>query len=275
MRHQAAPAVLRKIDAAFARAGVRFLPVKGVLTASLLYPDVAERSLVDIDLRIARRDFPAALRAARAQGWQPRVDSPVLWTALFKVDGYEIDLEASFGPPGLCALSIEDAFARACTTTAPFGFPHLQPDIHDHALILALNTFKDGLRPQRWALEDLRRIPRHPALDPAKLVARAQQGRVASALWLVADWLARTHACAEWQAIRDRIGPAPPSRRVAWSYGAVRSRGWPERAGLVVSASGSDRTTRSVAALGLIAAGLVRRRAILTLRSLAERAPRR
>ena len=265
MRHAAARWVLQRVAAAFEAERIAFLPVKGVLTAHLLYADTASRPLPDIDLRVRRRDFAGAVRAARACGWPVQTSAPVLWSAMCKVDGIEVDIQATIGPPGLCALQVEDVFARARECVAPFGFPHRQPAIPDHALILVLNAFKDGLRPMRWAIDDLLRIIDHPELDPNDLVSRAREGHVLSALWLVADWLARSHGGSGWRALRERVGPRPPSRRVERVYTFLLEQGFRSKPALWVTAASSDEAQRSAFGLAMAAAGVARRRAILLL----------
>ncbi len=265
MRHATVPLILGKIASAFEAENIEILPVKGVLTAHLLYDDVALRPLPDIDLRIRRRDFRKAVGIARDRGWNPRTDSPVLWTALLSVDGWEVDVEATVGPPGLCALRVEDLLQRAQRCVDPLGIAHWEPEVNDHALVLALNAFKDGLGIMPWALEDLRRIPRHPRFDEDVLVLRAREGRVASALWIVADWLAERHGDVEWCAIRERVGPRPPSLRVARVYEALQERGWGAKPGLLVAAGGSDEGCRCAGGLALATAGIARRRLMLAL----------
>jgi hypothetical protein len=263
LRHQTAPILLRRVSDAFADADIAVLPVKGILTAHLLYDDVASRPLLDIDLRIRRRDFHAAMCIARRRGWNPEITSPVLWTAILRVDGFEVDVEATLGPPGLCALRVDDVLSRASHHTTPFGFPHLQPSLEDHALILVLNAFKDGLSPQPWAIEDLRRIAQHPRFDRTTLVERAHAGRVESALWIVSDWLAEREGAVAWRAVRERIGTRPPSRRVEAAYSWLRERGWRQKEGLVITAASSDDPARALSGLLVTAAGIFRRRALL------------
>jgi hypothetical protein len=261
LRQIAGSATLRRVLSVFQAANIAVLPVKGVLTSHLLYDDFASRTLGDIDIRIPRRHFDRAIRLARAHGWSSNIDGPVFWNATLKVDNCEVDIECTLGPPGFCALTVDDLLARAEPCVAPFGFDHLEPELNDHALILVINAFKDGLRPQPWALEDLRRIALHPRFDREKLAARAQAGRVASALWIVATWLADEHGAGDWRAVRDRIGPAPPSPRVARVYAYVRKLGWPQKAGLIATATSSDEIARSSSGLALAAAGVLRRRA--------------
>jgi len=268
IRHVAAPSTLQRVVSALESEGIPVLPVKGILTAHVLYEDIAARPIGDIDLRLPRGRFRTAVRVGRAHGWAPQTVSPRLWEAMLKVDGWEVDIECTLGPPGLCALSVEDVLERAQRSVEPFGFPHLQPELNDHALILVLNAFKDGLRPMPWALEDLRRIARHAQFDPQALVSRARQGRVVSALWVIATWLADEHGAPEWRDVRARIGPSPPSVRVDRVYAWVRRRGWPPKPGLLVTAGASDGLRGCASGLALAAAGITRARFLRTLQKL-------
>jgi hypothetical protein len=266
--HTLAPQVLGQVARAFETAQIPVLLVKGVLTARILYDDVAARPISDIDLRVPRRFYRAAVEVARARGWTPETEAPRLWEAVLKVDGWEVDIECTVGPPGLCGLTVDDVLRRAERRVEPFGFAHWQPDLNDHALILVLNAFKDGLRVMPWALEDLLRIVRHERFDRYVLVARAREGGVASALWIVADWLAEMHGVPEWRAVRERVGARPPSERVCRTHGYVRQRGWPPKPGLLVAAGGSDSSLRCASGLALTAAGVVRRHYLRAVRSL-------
>jgi hypothetical protein len=257
LRHLAARSILRKLSSAFDAATIPFVLVKGIVTAHTLYDDPACRPVRDIDLRIRRRDFGPAVRLGRAKGWHAKhvvLVGQVLW----RIDGMEVDLKSAMGPPGICAVSIDDVIRRAQLHVNPFDFPHLEPELNDHALILVLNVFKDGLRAVPWAIEDLRRIVRHERFLSAALVDRAATGRVTTALWIVADWLAKTQNAAEWRAIRDRIGPRPPNQRVASTYSLWRSMGSPRRIGHFLVPSENDDPRQAVRGLANATAGLVR-----------------
>jgi hypothetical protein len=275
MRHAYAAHILQQVTSAFEAHGIPVLPVKGILTAHALYEDVAKRPIGDIDLRIPRRHFRQAVRIAQSRGWnQPNPESPVLWTSMRKVAGWEVDIECTLGPPGLCTLSVEDLIRRARRSIEPFGFLHLQPELNDHALILAINAFKDGLRPMPWALEDLRRIARHESFDVDLVVQRAREGRIASALWIVAEWLVEMHRAAEWRVVRDRIGSHPPSARVAEAYAYVQRRGWPPKPGLLATAASGDNLLGCTSGLALAVAGIVRGRCVRALHGVSDRSSR-
>jgi hypothetical protein len=252
--------VFAEVERALSGCAVTPLVAKGLVTGRVLYDGLPAR-LGDIDVFLRPRDLARAGRCAQRMGW-PDVarHAPVLGQAVWKVDGWEVDVHSALGVPGLCATSVDEVIARAERTSEPFGVPHIEPETNDHALLLVLNAFKDGLRPMPWALEDLRRIVRHPKFDEAVFVSRAVAGRVATATWLVADWLAETHREAAWGAVRDSIGRRPPNRRVAACFDLWRRRRTPPRVGLFVVASSSDRLRRCVLGLGVAAAGVARGR---------------
>lgn len=261
-RQQVAANVLRRVSAAFGAAGVTILPVKGLITARLLYEDLAQRPISDIDLRIMRKDLTRAVRVADRHGWRPRASAPRLWEAVLTVDDFEVDIECSLGPPGFCAIPIADTIRRARTRLDPLGFPYLEPELHDHALFLVANAFKDGLQIMPWALEDLRRILRHPQLNQTTLILRARQGGILSALWVVADWLATSHSLQEWGRLRDQIGASPPSARVAYLYSYLQCRGWSAKPALLAVASSNDRPIASGLGMVLAMLGILRGRAV-------------
>src|SRR5262249_43094813 len=153
------------------RQSISLLPVKGIITARTLYDDVSDRPIRDVDIRIRRRDFPRAVRIGLAQNWHKQ-HVALLGQVLWQVDGIEVDVKSELGPPGLGALSMDEVLARAEERVEPLGFAHLEPEWNDHALLLVLNVFKDGLRSAAWAIEDLRRTPKHPDFDAGLLVDR-------------------------------------------------------------------------------------------------------
>ena len=65
------------------------------------------------------------------------------------VDRVLVEVETSVGPPGLCGLAVDTMIAHA--TRGAEG--HLEPELHEHALLLAVNVFKDKLAGLAKALE--------------------------------------------------------------------------------------------------------------------------
>jgi hypothetical protein len=260
--------VFRMVASAAGDEGVPVLPVKGLITSRTLYPDVAVRPIRDVDVRVRRRDFARVVRIGRQRGWHKK-HVVLIGQVLWEVDGVEVDVKSALGPPGLCSLSVDDVMGRAETRVDGLGFPHLEPEWNDHALMLVLNVFKDGLSSARWAVEDLLRIAGASRFDPAVLVKRAREGAVSTALWLVADWLARTENASAWRDVRDRIGSTAPSRRVATTYALWRGVHAPLQLGHFVVPALNDDPWGSLAGVGQACAGLARGYALRVL----ERVP--
>ena len=263
--------VLGQVLARFEEHGIAVVPVKGVVTARLFYEDVALRHCGDVDLRIRPQDFRRAIRIARSNGWTPKTDLPILWQSVARMMDCEVDIEATLGPPGLCAVSVEDVLGRTHEDRSLFGFPFRRIEIHDHGLVLVLNAFKDGFSSLPWSLEDLRRIAAAPEFRADTLIKRAREGRVATVLWLVADWLARAHGMEEWRRLRDRVGGTAPSTRVSRLQAWTRSLGSPPKLGLLAAATSSDVPSRAAIGLGLAVAGVCRGRAERARRAILER----
>ncbi len=220
-RQMAARASLEVVLDHLGRAGVRALPVKGVVTGAWLYDDPAERPLTDLDVRVAPRDLDRAEAALAAAGFRFLAGRSPTGNVVVEVGGVMVDLETHVGPPGLGRLTVEQLLGRATTQTT-LGFPTLWPDPVDHALLLAINVFKDKIAlAAPWSLEDARRVVRAPEVGRAAFVEGARRARMTQIAWLVADSMARA-GDDEWRAIREDLGPAP--RRVH----AAMSR-WLER----------------------------------------------
>ncbi|MBL8609621.1 MAG: nucleotidyltransferase family protein [Myxococcales bacterium] len=217
----AARASLLTVLTVLDRAGIRALPVKGVVTGAWLYGDPSERPLTDLDVRVAPRDLDRAEAALAAAGFQFLAGRSPTGNVVVEVGGVMVDLETHAGPPGLGRLTVEQMLDRA-TTRATLGFPTLWPDPVDHALLLTINVFKDKIAlAAPWSLEDARRVVRAPEVGRAAFVDGVRRAKIAQIAWLVADAMARA-GDDEWRRIRDDLGPPP--RRVH----AAMSR-WLER----------------------------------------------
>jgi hypothetical protein len=191
------------------------LPVKGVVTGRLLYDDVSERPLGDVDVRVRPRDLGRLVEAGRRAGWGVIRIQRAYANVVFEVGGRMVDVEATVGPPGLCGLTVEAMIARS-TFDASLGFRHRVPELHDHALLLCVNVFKDklvGASPH--AISDVERIARLPGFEPRRFGVLAQASSAATLAWIVADWLARERAAKPWGLVREALEPPPRPRYAA------------------------------------------------------------
>jgi Uncharacterised nucleotidyltransferase len=258
MLHLTAADVLRRVLAGLQSADITALPVKGVVTAYELYEQPWERPISDIDLRVRREDVSRVLSVADKARWKVLVDAPAYSNVVIEVAGLMVDVEGTVGPPGLCALSVDQMLRRA--TPSPRG--HLVPEIHDHALLLAVNAFKDKMvKAAPWAMEDLARIVRMPSFQDEELTTRARAAGVVGLTWFVADWLARERADARWRALRDHLGARPPRPLYQRALSAAIGRdpeGLPAR---VLARVAADDPRHAAAAL--LAAVRLKARAVL------------
>ena len=189
--HELARTALGKIKQIGDRHGIDVLPVKGVVTARRLYADVSERPMQDVDVRVTRRSLRRVRELASEEGLKVLHDSRAYENLVFDIGGFMLEVEAHVGPPGVCAITIEQMLARASLHDDAFGFPCLEPELHDHALLLAVNAFKDKLvDAMPYAVRDLDRIVRVPDFSPTRFAALAREGRVTTLVWIVASWLA-------------------------------------------------------------------------------------
>lgn len=200
---------LRALIPACAREGIPVLPVKGVITGRLLYDDVAERPMLDCDTRVRPRDLERTLRVARREGLTIERRLRSYRSAILALDGAQVDVETAVGPPGLCALSVDEMLARARPSDL-LGFPHLVPEIHDHALLLCVNVFKDKLKlAHERPLDDVRRIVRHPTFSRRAFAARVRAARATSLVRIVADYLHTDLGDDAWGRVLSSLGPSP------------------------------------------------------------------
>jgi hypothetical protein len=173
-----------------------------------------ERPLSDIDLLIRPRDFVPALRVARAASWPIVWDSKVLGSVNFIVDNMAVDVAVSLGPPGTSAMGVRELLERSERRVEPLGFPHSQIELHDHALLMSVDAFKDKLWVKEWASRDLQMIAEMPGFEPLRLVQLARTARLETMLSIVAYWMSEQMRSRPWTTIHDSI----PSGDVRSAY---------------------------------------------------------
>jgi Uncharacterised nucleotidyltransferase len=246
---------LEMVTHGLASHAIDVLAVKGVITSEWLYEDRSERPLSDVDLRIRPRDFEAAGRASRSQGWRIARRLRAYRSLVLDVPGagIAVDVESYVGPPGLCAVSVDRMFERA--TRAPGGF--WIPDIHDHALLLTVNVFKDKMtHAMPWAIEDVARVIGVDGFDADTFIERIREARVTTLAWLVADWMIRHRNGDPWRDVRSRLA-RDARRRPAYRFVLRHLQAHDTEFPLplrVLSRLGSDDRSRWPSALALAAA---------------------
>jgi hypothetical protein len=235
----------------FEDAGIQALAVKGVVTASTLYAEPTERPMGDVDLRIRPEDFERAARVATDAGWRIGDWKPAYKAFVVNMDGLGVDVESVIGAPGLCALSIGEMLSRATRGVA--GVDVRVPELHDHAVLICVNVFKDKLAlAAPWALEDARRIVEAEGFDEDRFVERARCAKIACMAWIVADWMTRERGSAAWASLKAKLGgERGPRPLYVWMFRKLQERAPESLATRLMARAGPD-------TLGMRVAGLVK-----------------
>jgi hypothetical protein len=206
IHHELASGIVRQVVTLCLPEGLAFLPVKGFVTGRLLYDDVSERPITDVDIRIRRRDFSAFRRLARNAAWPCYRVARSYRNLVYRFPPLSLDVECGVGPPGLCALSIDDMVSRAIETELAPGLRVLVPEIHDHAVLLTVNAFKDKIvTAGAGGLSDLERIAAQTGFRVDTFASRVLSSRIATLTWIVASWLESARGSARWGGIRAAI----------------------------------------------------------------------
>lgn len=178
--------------------------VKGVALVARYGWDPATVPISDVDIRITPRTW-WRLRA-RFRG-DPRllVDAPLYANLVFDLENYLVDLEATCGPPFLTQLSVQGLLRRAELAQIDGGEPFLVPQTTDHALLLAINLFKDGLeRSNETARHNALRLVTENDFEVDDFVARAGAARMHHIVKAVARSLAPESE--RWRSIERALG---------------------------------------------------------------------
>lgn len=213
-----------------------FLVVKGVALVARYGWDPAAVPISDVDVRVTPRTW-WRLRAALRADPRLRVDSPLYANLVLELENYLVDIEATCGPPFLTRLKVQGLLRRAELAQVPGAEPFLVPDTTDHALLLAINLFKDGLdTASQTARDNTLRLVTEPGFDIDRFVERAGLARMRGIARAVAGSLAPRSPT--WRAVASALGPA---HGALYSYVHAASHrrpaSWPAR---IVRRLGSD-----------------------------------
>jgi hypothetical protein len=207
--------ILGEVITRCAEQAIPVLPVKGVVTSRVLYGDVAERPMTDVDVRVRPRDLPRFRRVAAAAGWRCLRVAWSYGNVTYDFGSLSLDVEAGVGPPGVCALRVETMLDRSEHREITPGLWVRVPEIHDHAVLLVVNAFKDKIvTAPPWALTDLERIVALPQFRREIFVERAIQSRVATIVWVVAAWMQSARGSDAWGTIGADLESGGHVRRI-------------------------------------------------------------
>lgn len=179
-------ASLDRILETFDRNGIRALAYKGPVLAVRAYGDVGRRQFVDVDLLVARAEFPAAVETLESVGYEPRKRLTGLHQTVFTDDrGVIVDLHAAVVPryfPGRMAFeSLWDGHRRVHPTddaadarsySSSSGIPTLAPE--DLLLVLCVHGTKHCWMRLSWICDVARLLSTHE-FDWRELWARADR----------------------------------------------------------------------------------------------------
>jgi hypothetical protein len=255
IHHEYASEALRAMMVLLEGAGVPALPVKGVVLARSLYDDLAERPMVDLDLRVRRRDFGRLVRALRHRGYELDWSSTHVGAVRTRQRGVLVEFESAVGPPGACALTVDAMLARAAWREEAGGLRFREPEIHDHAVLLCMNVFKDFFRTRPWALEDLRRIARARGFDDETFLERCRSARVVTAAFAVASFLA-DGGDSRWTALAGALGASRPRRAYLALYQWMCAGPPRPKTEILVAQASSDAARRQILGVALSVFGM-------------------
>jgi hypothetical protein len=229
IRHQVGIQILREVAARCREASIRFLAVKGIATSRLFYADVAERPIGDVDIRVRPGDLRAFEQMGRGAAWPCVRVLRSYGSLIYDFGALSLDVESTVGPPGLCGLEVDRMLQRSEPRELSPGFRVAIPEIHDHAVLLVVNVFKDKVvTAASWALSDLERVVRAPDFRRSTFVDRVRGSGITTITWVVAAWMESARGDLAWGAIRRAIEAAGGVR---WRYARLVRRGLTGAAG--------------------------------------------
>lgn len=210
--------ILREVVAHCDAAAIPVLPVKGIVTSRWLYSDVAERPITDVDVRVRAQDLRRFQHVAARAGWRCLRVALSYRNLVYDFGALTLDVEAGIGPPGLCGLDAVTMLERSVRQEIAPGLRVSVPEIHDHAVLLVINAFKDKIvTAAPSSIGDLERVVVQPGFRLGTFVERADQARVSTIVWVVASYMESVRGSGAWAAIRMAIESTGRVRRhYAW-----------------------------------------------------------
>jgi hypothetical protein len=203
---------------------------KGAVLSWMVYPDPACRPMGDLDLWIKPAELPAAQAALVNLGYR-QITNPIRPPQLMERFGGEIHMIGAGGDKGLIELhlsvflgewlrraaAIDEAAVRA--RAVPTAWDNVRVDVlsPEDALIqlvihLAVNHQLSFFTLR--GLLDIALLARHYPIDWNIIAQRAQEWRVATALWLVLSLTVDLAGLAEGAGVARQLQPSALRRRL-------------------------------------------------------------
>lgn len=164
--------------AAFARAGVDVVVLKGLAYESTLYGGLGSRPTSDIDLLVRERDRRAAFEVLDAMGFEPRAaapgfDDPDYHEVAWRRAPVEIDLHMALAPYVRCRIDYDDVWRDVREISLGAARARVLSPDHAavfHALHMAIDHFDV---PALYLVDLARLLPSAADAERADAVARA------------------------------------------------------------------------------------------------------
>jgi len=225
---------LEIIVRAFQAAGITVVPLKGAWLAESVYATIAQRTMVDVDLWVQRKELDAARQVMESLGYSSRSkadrpqelqDALTGETQLFKADATMVELHWNLFPGEWVRHTARIDEQAVWGRTLPYkgeDVRQLSPEdtILHLCVHLAVNHQMSltGLR----TLLDLDRLRRRWNIDWSTVAQRAREWRVSNATWLVLQMLEEGFGDPERRLPLRDLSPSPLRRWVLRRFISLR-----------------------------------------------------
>jgi hypothetical protein len=206
---------LGRLLAAFMRAGVAVMPLKGPVLADQLYPAPLLRQSSDLDVLVRPHAGAAAERVLGELGYARRPDEEqgADYHTIFTAHGVDVELHHDLGERHVSRLGVDAIWASA-TATSWQGHPIWCMSLPDQLVYLAFHAAKDGLASVRALVDIALLLERHhETLHWGALVARLRDAHVEPVIYLA---LSETRALLG-APVPDEFLEAIRPRHAGWS----------------------------------------------------------
>lgn len=178
-------ALLAEVAAAMNAEGIRVAPLKGMALAGTIYPDPAERPMMDIDLLVPRRRLPDAIRRLLEldfrRGGSARKLSGYHHAIVFVRRDMMVELHRGMMQEGRASVDFVDVWQRAAPDPSMPGAYRF--DLSDTLLFCLLHIARSELAEPVLNYVDVARLLRAVgAAGREDVVRRARDYRVARAV---------------------------------------------------------------------------------------------